>query len=1461
MAVYFDHRIDAPESHGETTLITWHSAQPLLAVGSFNPASGGCVDIYLQQGERVELCHVERVCAPALLRWHPSKPVLAVGWETGETLLLTHPLGEHTPLPNNTHTARISLLEWSCSGARLVTGDQAGVLVVWKLDARGRLNGTHLTKQTYNKPLTTCIFRPTPPTEDVTVLAKAAVSGDEEALDKFNWKKNGKGGGVWSPGSQEGLIIYVSTAEGCVYSVDEHGRSIHLLTVEGRVQKLCYLERRAVLAVVTDSLLLSQFRIGPEGGAQELSKVKLSGRGGQSSDIMWTESSLLITASGDQVIRLWDLERDDNYVLSLDENLGFEKGELLNCVAFSTAKAVLAAGTSRGRVAMWQMVTLTNQRGDTKTQWRLQTPTELEGNITQLQWGSSLQLLAVLNSSAVFILSEHVMSSHYSQQGAAVQLSPTQLSLTCFTSSTNLTLRTDTHIRAVQVTKDTVTVWDGRCVTVYEKSGQSLRSTASFQCDSATLAVHEENIYTVEPNRVQVRTQQGTVKQLLVFTEAEGNPVMLSVCGSYLAVGTDTAHVRVFNLSRREAKPLCNAKNMAELIPDLGALKSVKCNTNGSQLSILITQENGRPAHRVYFYDVEMDTLSHFDFFTGRPLSSLSQSDNNQRAQRKEAELAGRYPISQFWDETEPRLFACETVLVNSEYHIANQSHSTDMVDVLVVTFFVTQEHGLLRQDSQPRPASLQGLLALDTPYYYYTCKPGELDTTSPAPAALPSSAQMVVRRALRDFVGLESCEKQTRDAMLNFSFYLTIGDMDEAFRAIKLIKSEAVWENMARMCVKTCRLDVARVCLGNMGNARAARALREAEKEPELEARVAVLATQLGMLDEAEALYRSCGRFDLLNKFYQARGDWQKAIETAESHDRIHLRSTYYSYAQHLENTGDKNVGLTYYERSDTHRFEVPRMLMEDSVSLELYINKMKDKCLYKWWGHYLESQSEMESALRYYDYAQDYLSQVRVHCYLGNIQKASEIANETGNRAASYHVARQYESQDQISQSVHFYTRAQAYNNAIRLCKENHMDEQLMNLALLSNPEDMMDTAAYYEERGEHMDRAVMLYHKAGRVSKALELAFSTEQFGALQLIAEELNENSDPAVLTRCSDFFIKHTHYQKAVQLLVAAKKYHEALQLCLDQNLTITEELAESMTVSQSSAHLSEEERKELLERIADCCMRQGNYHLATKKYTQAGKKIKAMRALLKSGDTEKIVFFAGVSRQKEIYVMAGNYLQSLDWRKDPEIMKNIISFYTKGRALELLAGFYQACAQVEIDDYQDYEKAYGALTEAYKCLSKAKSRHGDETDERLTQLTRHLTLIKRFIQARRLYEQDPAAALSECECLLEECDLDPAVRVGDVFGLIIEHHCQHASYQKAWMKLEELRRLHPSVNVSVYISARSLDALQNAIGVRLNHGDTTHTNLHHRDTDNTHTRTHSDGEDEDEVEEDENLND
>lgn len=73
-----------------------------------------------------------------------------------------------------------------------------------------------------------------------------------------------------------------------------------------------------------------------------------------------------------------------------------------------------------------------------------------------------------------------------------------------------------------------------------------------------------------------------------------------------------------------------------------------------------------------------------------------------------------------------------------------------------------------------------------------------------------------------------------------------------------------------------------------------------------------------------------------------------------------------------------------------------------------------------------------------------------------------------------------------------------------------------------------------------------------------------------------------------------------------------------------------------------------------------------------------------MKCLLKSSDTERIVYFANVCRQREIYIMAANYLQSLDWRKEPEIMRNIIQFYSRAKASGLLAGFYDSCAQVSV---------------------------------------------------------------------------------------------------------------------------------------------------------------------------------
>lgn len=69
-----------------------------------------------------------------------------------------------------------------------------------------------------------------------------------------------------------------------------------------------------------------------------------------------------------------------------------------------------------------------------------------------------------------------------------------------------------------------------------------------------------------------------------------------------------------------------------------------------------------------------------------------------------------------------------------------------------------------------------------------------------------------------------------------------------------------------------------------------------------------------------------------------------------------------------------------------------------------------------------------------------------------------------------------------------------------------------------------------------------------------------------------------------------------------------------------------------------------------------------------------------MKCLIDLGAIDKVITFAINARSPQIFVLAANFLQTADWHKNPDLMKHIITFYTKAKSYEHLAGFFDACS-------------------------------------------------------------------------------------------------------------------------------------------------------------------------------------
>ncbi|EKX53449.1 hypothetical protein GUITHDRAFT_84428 [Guillardia theta CCMP2712] len=1295
---------------------------------------------------------------------------------------------------NLAHKGSICLLAWSPCGSRLLSTDKNGLLAVWKPEERGIFVQQSIIQKGQSA------------VTHITFRSKKSMKSDDGDAPTYYFA------------GEDGIVYYGS---------DDKTKVQELFRLESPdggtsgIAALVYYEEADELIAINEHMMMKRIS-GPDDSGQikEISSGKIAAKSLHETNVMmraiWISSGLLMTSSGENLLRFWKLSEDENYVLRVSDPK-VPPDDKIHSVAYSEKRRILCAGTSKGYVLFWSH-NISSSQSSSADDWypMLRATVKLGMTVIDLQWAKHHGFLSASTDKSVHILVENELQRKVRDQVAMVQISNKHLGfLPNFWAGNSPLKLTEVEcgvpIKGCDITKSNILVWSGRKAEVYEINSLTNHHTftSSFNTNATTMVIGSYfpneplYIYMANDSEIEVANLEGTITKRLPVEEVEGEPVYLDCHGTWLVASTSKNYIHIWDVSTTKRKSVLSRKFEEGDVP-IADIVSVKINSMGSKVSILARGSSDASKAeivdtKIWVFDVVSDSFYSYEFGPDYyPVNHFwDTADITEGKKENEIEKEGFKAR-----EKAGNLLGCEIKYRGEMKDFGAEIFKINRAEV--VTFFATTEKGLLLQDRFPITSEGSVLLGLQIPHLFLSAPKSD--------EATGNSTIQIQSKVLRDFVGMELVNFQTRWALLEFSYNLTLGNMDEAYKAVKLIKGPNVWKNMAHMCVKTSRLDVAEVCLSNMGDAKGARAVRLARQEKEREAQIAMVAIQLGLIEDAERLYVSCGRYDLLNKMYQACGLWEKAVETAQKKDRINLKGTYYAWGRYLENVGDHKAAIACYEKADAHRTEVPRMFyeMKDISSCEEYVRKANDKVLFGWMAKYFESKQKLDVALNYYKQAEDFMSIVRIRCFQRNFEAAEEVVNESGSGPAAYYLASQYEAMEKPKDAIRLFSKSGRYNHAVRLARENGLDKELLPLAIRCNKRVMLECAKYLEER-QMYEQAVVLYKNGGNSSRALQICFDAKLFDSLRAISDDLGSDTDPDLLQKVGDFFMSHSQYDKAVQLFVTCKQPKHALELCEKYKVEMTETMAEKITELLPEKEADAELRNSMLKRIADICVQQQNYHLATKKYTQAGMKDKAMDALLKSGDTEKIIFFAGVLRSKEIYIRAANYLQTQNWHTEPEIMKKIIEFYNKAKAYKQLGMFYDSCSQVEIDEYRDYEKALDALKESKKYLVKA--------DEDCTMLDRRIQLIEVFVRAKSLVKDDPNEFVQTCYQLLETPKLDVAVQVGDVFALLIEFFFSEQDFQQCYQLIEKMRQRR--ILLGPYLDQSMVDTIYRKMNIHV----------------------------------------
>ena len=451
--------------------------------------------------------------------------------------------------------------------------------------------------------------------------------------------------------------MYIGSADGTLAMMNTFGETKDLYMFQSRIDAILLHEEKKRIIVLTRSFHLVQLEQNADGTVKEASKMKVSVYGDVFkkgiSKISWIAPGVIASATRENFIRFWDLNTDESYVLSL-ESANIPSSDRVTDIIFHPIQRKLVAGTFEGRCVFWKWVYINNERVDkkdgilsSKIQWESCDVFSVtcEDPIISIKWGFHNNLLVESHSSANTAF-ETIPSGFICNEIIAILVKRNAIRIQNMCNNETFVVRTNINVKEFVVDSNHLVVWNREEICVYKLEHDSGFEISNFPFTATSVALFQNSLYIAQERQLIITNLEGVEKLAVPFSVDEGKLIHLDIRKNFLAVSTINGYFKLFDIAKKDPQSLQNKPGKfidAETGNRLGSIKSIKCNSIGTKISILTetvtySHEFCETETKLYVYDRILDAIDSIDF-----------GQNN------------RFPTDHYWDLNEPNLLSCET--------------------------------------------------------------------------------------------------------------------------------------------------------------------------------------------------------------------------------------------------------------------------------------------------------------------------------------------------------------------------------------------------------------------------------------------------------------------------------------------------------------------------------------------------------------------------------------------------------------------------------------------------------------------------------------------------------------------------------------------------------------------------------------------------------------------------------